>query len=59
MDAYRMSQQFRAQGQVNSGKNSKQQQNDPDAFMRLVRHSNSCGSSYSADELTTLPLARS
>jgi len=36
MDSYRMSQQFRSQSQGNGGKNKKQQQNDPDAFMRLV-----------------------
>ena len=43
MDSYRASQQFRAQGQINGGnggggggKTPKQQQPDPDAFMRLV-----------------------
>ena len=40
MDSYRMSQQFRAQGQVNGGKSKQQQQNDPDAFMRLVSRTN-------------------
>ncbi|KAL6719262.1 kinetochore-associated Ndc80 complex subunit nuf2 [Lecanora helva] len=39
MDAYRTSQQFRSQGQVNgAGGRSKQQQPDPDAFMRLPAH---------------------
>ena len=32
----RMSQQFRSQSQPNGGGRSKQQQTDPDAFMRLV-----------------------
>lgn len=32
----RMSQQFRSQSQPNGGR-GKQQQSDPDAFMRLVR----------------------
>lgn len=35
-----MSQQFRAQSQPNGGRGGKQQQNDPDAFMRLVCHKN-------------------
>ena len=40
MDTYRMSQQFRGQSQSHGGKNKQQQQNDPDAFMRLVSYKN-------------------